>query len=87
MFSKPLKLCLQKLIQRKSDIEKQLGENGQIAAVIIDDEVTLKRWYYYREKNKLVLTPENPAYEPLVFFGEELDSWILFTAWAEWFAL
>lgn len=49
-------------------------ENGQIAAVIIDDEATLKRWYYYREKNKLVLTPENPAYEPLVFIGEELDT-------------
>ncbi len=49
-------------------------ENGQIAAVIIDDEATLKRWYYYPEKQKLILTPENPAFEPLVFVGEELDS-------------
>ena len=49
-------------------------ENGQIAAVIIDNEATLKRWYYYPEKEKLVLTPENPAYEPLVFVGEELSS-------------
>ncbi len=48
-------------------------ENGQIAAVIIDNEATLKRWYYYPEKSKLVLTPENPAFEPLVYVGEELD--------------
>ena len=49
-------------------------ENGQIAAVIIDDEATLKRWYYYPDKAKLVLTPENPAYEPLVYVGEELNT-------------
>ena len=49
-------------------------ENGEIAAVIIEDEATLKRWYHYPEKGKLVLTPENPAYEPLVFVGEELAS-------------
>lgn len=48
--------------------------NGEIAAVIIDDEATLKRWYYYPEKGKLVLNPENPAYEPLVYVGEELNA-------------
>lgn len=48
-------------------------ENGQIAAVLIGDEATLKRVYYYPEKSKLVLTPENPAYEPLVYVGEELE--------------
>ncbi len=48
-------------------------ENGQIAAVSIDNEVTLKRVYYYPEKNKLVLNPENPAYEPFVFVNEELN--------------
>ncbi len=53
---------------------QDIVDNGQIAAVIIDDEATLKRWYYYPEKSKLVLTPENPAYEPLVFIGEELNS-------------
>ena len=46
-------------------------ENGQIAAVSIDNEVTLKRVYYYPEKNKLVLNPENPTYEPFVFMNEE----------------
>ncbi len=48
-------------------------ENGQIAAVLIGDEATLKRVYYYPEKGKLILNPENPAFEPLVYFGEELN--------------
>lgn len=54
--------------------EQPIVDNGQIAAVIINDEATLKRWYYYPDKNKLVLTPENPKYEPLVYVGEELDT-------------
>ena len=41
-------------------------ENGEIAAVIIDDEATLKRVYYDREHARLQLVPENPAYSPLV---------------------
>lgn len=48
--------------------------NGEIAAVIIDNEATLKRVYYYPEQNKLVLNPENPAYEPLVYINEELST-------------
>ena len=49
-------------------------ENGEIAAVVIEDEATLKRVYFYPEKNKLILSPENPKYEPLVFMGEEINS-------------
>jgi len=45
-------------------------ENGEIAAVLIDDEATLKRVYY--QKNKIILQPENKSYEPLVFVGEEI---------------
>lgn len=48
-------------------------ENGEIAAVIIDDEATLKRVYYYPESGKLVLNPANPAFEPFVYVGEELN--------------
>lgn len=48
-------------------------DNGEIAAVIINDEATLKRVYYYPEKAKLILSPENPKYEPFVYIGEELD--------------
>lgn len=48
-------------------------ENGEIAVVIVGDEATLKRVYYYPEKEKLILSPENPKYEPLVFMGSELE--------------
>lgn len=48
-------------------------DNGQIAAVSIDNEVTLKRVFYYPEKNRLVLYPENKAYEPFVYMNEELN--------------
>lgn len=54
---------------KKADIV----DNGEIAAVIIGDEATLKRVYYYPEKGKLVLNAENPRYEPLVYVGEELN--------------
>lgn len=54
--------------------EMPLVENGEIAAVIIGDEATLKRVYYYKEQNKLVLNPENPKYEPLVYVNDELDT-------------
>ena len=49
-------------------------ENGEIAAVIINDEATLKRVYYYPGEGKLVLSPENPRYAPLVYVGNELNS-------------
>ena len=48
-------------------------ENGEIAAVIIGDEATLKRVYYYPDEEKLILSPENPHYAPLVYIGEELS--------------
>ncbi len=46
-------------------------DNGSIAAVAIDNSATLKRVYKYPDK--LVLSPDNPLYEPLVFSGEELS--------------
>lgn len=49
-------------------------ENGEIAAVIINDEATLKRFYYYPDEEKLVLSPENPKYAPLLYVKEELES-------------
>ena len=53
--------------------QKPIVENGEIAAVVINDEATLKTWYYYPDKQKLVLTPANQNYEPLVYIGAELD--------------
>ncbi len=49
-------------------------DNGAIAAVVVDDEATLKRWYYYPDQQKLVLNAENSAYAPLVYVGEELNT-------------
>lgn len=46
-------------------------ENGQIAAVRIDNEATLKRVYRYPDR--LLLQPENPAYEPIILVGEEMN--------------
>ena len=55
-------------------IKKQsMVENGEIAVVLIDDSATLKRVYYYPDQNKLILNPENPKYEPLVYVGNELE--------------
>ncbi|MBO5790816.1 MAG: helix-turn-helix domain-containing protein, partial [Clostridia bacterium] len=52
---------------------QESAENGQIAAVIIDGEATLKRIYYYPEQQKLILCPENAKYAPLVYMGSELE--------------
>ena len=49
-------------------------DNGQIAAVVINDEATLKRVYFYPEEGKLILSPENPRYAPLVYVKDELNS-------------
>ncbi len=48
-------------------------ENGEIAAIVIDSEVTLKRVYYYNDKNMICLFPENPAYKPFTYVGEQLN--------------
>lgn len=44
-------------------------DDGQIAAVIVDGEATLKRVYHIR--NGLQLLSENPAFPPMVFTLEE----------------
>lgn len=40
-------------------------DDGKIAAVLIDDEVTLKR--VYKSDNTLTLIAENPEYKPLIY--------------------
>ena len=54
-------------IRRQDDVE-----DGQIAAVIVDDEATLKRVYHVR--NGLQLLSENPKYPPMLFTLEEYGS-------------
>ena len=47
-------------------------ENGEIAAVLIDDEATLKRVRLFDDH--ISLEPENPVYRPIVYWGEEMNS-------------
>ncbi len=54
--------------------KQETVDNGEIAAVIINDEATLKRVYYYPTEDKIVLSPENPRYAPLVYIRDELDT-------------
>ena len=46
-------------------------ENGEIAAVRIGEEATLKRVYY--QNGTLTLMPANAAYAPMVYTGPELN--------------
>lgn len=48
-------------------------ENGQIAAVRIGEEATLKRVYYYPASQRLTLRACNPKYEDLDYRDGELD--------------
>lgn len=47
-------------------------DNGEIAAVLIDNEATLKRVTLYEDH--VVLSPENPMYKPFVFWYEEMNT-------------
>lgn len=56
-------------------IRKQSAvDNGEIAAVLIDDDVTLKRVYYHKDKNIIELRAENPLYQTMIYTDQELDS-------------
>ena len=46
-------------------------ENGEIAAVLVGEEATLKRVRF--QEGAVVLWPENPAYAPQVFAGEDME--------------
>ena len=50
-------------IRKQPDVD-----NGEIAAVLIEDEATLKR--VYKEKDSLILQAENPKYAPIVYTAE-----------------
>ena len=53
-------------IRKQPDVE-----NGEIAAVLIGDEATLKRVYKY--PGQVVLQPANPKYAPLIRAGEAIN--------------
>jgi repressor LexA len=43
--------------------KRQSADNGEIVVAMIDDAVTLKR--FFRENNRVKLVAENPAYSPI----------------------
>ena len=47
-------------------------ENGEIAAVLIDNEATLKRVRLFEDH--IALEPENPQYRPIVLWNEEMNT-------------
>ena len=53
-------------IRRQDEVD-----DGQIAAVLIGDEATLKRVRLFPDH--LSLEPENPRYRPIVLWGEEMS--------------
>lgn len=53
--------------------KQEMVDDGEIAAVLIDDEATLKRVYYDQEAGVIQLFAENPNYKTMRFSGEELD--------------
>lgn len=57
-------------IRKQPDVE-----NGEIAAVLIDDEATLKR--VYKKNGALVLQAENPKYAPIVCSAKTCDECII----------
>jgi repressor LexA len=53
--------------------EQPLVNNGEIAVVIIDNEATLKRFFFDRESNIITLYADNPNYKPIRYVGEEIN--------------
>lgn len=51
--------------------QQETVENGEIAAILLDGEATLKRVHYYEDR--IALEPENPRYRPIVLCGEEMN--------------
>ena len=52
--------------------QQESVEHGEIAAVLIGDEATLKRVYIYDDC--ISLEAENPQYKPMVYRGEEMNN-------------
>lgn len=49
-------------------------DNGDIAVVVINDEATLKRVYFFPDKNILILKPENTKYKDIIYSEEDLNN-------------
>lgn len=55
-------------------IRKQdMVDNGEIAAVAIGDDVTLKRVFYHPEQDLLILKAENTKYQDMIYSQNQLE--------------
>lgn len=52
--------------------KQEMVENGEIAAVLIDNDATLKRVRLFDDH--IILEPENPQCRPFVYWEEEMNS-------------
>lgn len=52
--------------------QQKTVNNGEIAAVMIEGEATLKRVRLFQDH--IVLEPENPLYKPFVYWNDEMQS-------------
>lgn len=43
---------------------QQVADNGEIVAVMVDGDATLKQ--FFREEDRILLQPANPDYEPII---------------------
>ena len=55
--------------------QPDIDYNGQIAAVRVEGEATLKKVFKYQDK--VVLQPANANYEPLVYIKEEINDLVI----------
>lgn len=67
-------------IRQQSDVD-----DGEIAAVLIGEEATLKKVYKY--SNKVVLRASNPMYDDMVYTDEELENIIILGKAVAFFSL
>ena len=64
--------------------QQPVVENGEIAAVLIGDEATLKRVYYTPGNDRITLQACNPLYSDMIYTGEQLNE-IKILGKAVWF--
>ena len=54
--------------------KQQYAENGEIVACLVDGEsATVKRFSYDKKTRRIVLSPENDDYEPIVLTPEDFE--------------
>jgi len=58
------------LIRKQTDVD-----NGEIAAVVMDDQIYLKR--VYKQDGKIILQSENPHYAPIIKDTKKSDCFII----------